>query len=146
VGPLLARRVSVVLHSSQKSRRLPLGCLFILVVCFVSGCGGSDAPLVAKGKPVSHWLRELKSSSAKARKQAAFCLGLVGTKDEAAIPALTRALKDDDAEVRRTAILALLNIGPPAREAVPALEQARSDRDGQVRSYAAKAIQKIQAN
>jgi HEAT repeat protein len=116
---------------------------FTVVLCFTSGCGSTAAPLVAKGKPVSHWLQELKRPSAKARKQAAFCLGLVGSKDETAVLALTRAVKDEDAEVRRTAVLALLNIGPPAKDAVPVLERARNDTDAQVRSYAVKAIQRI---
>jgi vesicle coat complex subunit len=124
-------------------RHLHKTLFFTVVLCFTSGCGNGAAPVVARGKPVSHWLQELKSPSAKARKQAAFCLGLVGAKDEAAVPALTGAVKDEDAEVRRAAVLALLNIGPPARDAVPALERARNDVDAQVRSYAAKAIQRI---
>jgi HEAT repeat protein len=118
---------------------------YLVTLCFAWGCAGSEAPLVAKGKPVSHWLQELKSPSGKARRQAAFCLGLVGAKHEGAIPALTHALQDRDTEVRRAAVLALLNIGPPAREAVPALENIRNDQDAQVRSYVAKAVQRIRA-
>jgi HEAT repeat protein len=121
------------------------GFLLVTTLVFIAGCDGAT-PVIAKGKPVAHWLNELKSPQAKARKQAAFCLGLVGTKDAAAIPALIRALKDDAADVRRTVVLALLNIGPPARDALPALERALSDSDAQVRSYAPKAIQKIQGS
>jgi len=110
-----------------------------------SGCG-ENPPLIARGKPVSHWLNEIKSPSAKARKQAAFSLGLVGARDASSIPALTDALKDSDAEVRRSAVLALLNIGTPARDALPALERARNDSDAQVRTYAAKAIPKIRGD
>jgi hypothetical protein len=117
--------------------------LVVGVLIFASGCG-DERPLVARGKPVSHWLNELKSPKAKSRKQAAFCLGLVGSRDAAAIPALIQTLKDDEAEVRRSVVLALLNIGPAAREALPALEQARRDADERVRSYVPKAIQKIQ--
>jgi HEAT repeat protein len=118
--------------------------LLMLVGMFACGCGAGDPPLVARGKPVAHWLQQLKNPSAKARKQAAFCLGLVGSKDAAAIPALTAALKDNDAEVRRSAVLALLNIGPSAMSAVSALERAKSDSDPAVRTDAAKAIRRIQ--
>jgi len=119
--------------------------LFLGVLSVMSGCG-ENPPLIARGKPVSHWLNEIRSPSAKARKQAAFSLGLVGTRDAAAIPALTDALKDGDAEVRRSAVLALLNIGAPARDALPALERARSDSDARVRTYAAKAVPKIRGD
>jgi HEAT repeat protein len=109
----------------------------------LTGCGESGTPVIARGKPVAHWLSELKSPSAKARKQAVFSLGLVGVKDAAAVPAVIGALRDTDVEVRRTAALALLNIGPAANEAVPALEQAGNDPDAKVRSYARKAVEHI---
>jgi HEAT repeat protein len=115
----------------------------VLAVLFVAGCH-RDRPMLAGGKPVSHWTEALRDRDPKVRKEAAFKLGNVGSADPAALPALTAALKDPDAGVRREVILALVKCGPAAREAVPALtEMKQHDRDAQVRAYAAKAVEKL---
>jgi hypothetical protein len=108
------------------------------------GCGAKESgPLVSHGKPVSHWVQELQSSDAKARKQAVKALGHFGPADPAVVPALAGALKDRDASVRVEAALALLNIGPAAQAASPALTEAQNDRDAKVREYAAKALERL---
>jgi len=118
----------------------------VVLVILLAGCAKKDEPVIAHGKPVAHWLEELKKPDAKARKKATGALGLVGKADPAAIPALIRALKDSDATVRDTAVLALLNIGPGAKEAVPALTESSTDQDATVRSHAAKAVARLQGN
>lgn len=118
--------------------------LVVPMMVLAIGCGGEREPLQSHGKPVAHWLDELKSTDARARKKAVVALGHVGKADTAAIPALVSAIRDRDAAVRREAVLALLNIGPDARDAVPALLDARNDRDADVRSYAVKAVARIQ--
>src|SRR5579859_6377068 len=72
----------------------------VVLVILLAGCAKKDEPVIAHGKPVAHWLEELKKPDAKARKKATGALGLVGKADPAAIPALIRALKDSDATVR----------------------------------------------
>ena len=110
----------------------------------VAGCGTSEAPLTAGGKPVAYWLDELKKPDPKARKKAVRELGHVGTADPAAIPAVVGAVKDRDAAVRREAVLALLNLGPAAKDAAAALsEAAAKDPDPGVRKDAAKALERV---
>jgi HEAT repeat protein len=116
----------------------------LAAVAAAAGCGKSEPPLTAGGRPVSHWLDELKKPDPKARKKAVRELGHVGPADPAAIPAVTAAVKDKDAAVRREAVLALLNLGPAARDAAAALaEAAKSDPDPAVRQDAAKALERI---
>jgi HEAT repeat protein len=119
----------------------------VVLGILLTGCSRKDEPVMAHGKPVSHWLEELKKSDSQARKKAVIALGHVGKADPAAIPALIGAVKDDrDATVRREAVLALLTTGPDAKDAIPILTEAQSDKDATVRSYASKALERIQAN
>jgi HEAT repeat protein len=122
--------------------RVPSLLLFAMVG---TGCGQKD-PLLAHGKPVDHWLHEIKSAELKARKKAVIALGHVGTADPRAIPALIAAVKDRDATIRKEAVLALLNIGPPAKDALAALREAEKDQDATVRWSASKAIARIQGS
>ena len=113
-------------------------CLLLL------GCSRPTDPLTSHGKPVAHWLEELKQPDAKARKKAVVALGAVGKADPAAIPALIAVVKDDrDGRVRNEAVVALLNIGPDAEDAIPALTEAEHDKDTTVRTNATKAIERI---
>lgn len=124
-------------------RLLPLAALPLVLLI---GCGKAE-PTLAGGKPVSHWVDELRTSpDAKVRKEAAFKLGNVGPTDPTALPALLEGLKDRDAVVRRESIQAIVKFGPAALDAVPALtELHQHDRDAKVREFASKALEKIQA-
>jgi HEAT repeat protein len=113
------------------------------VTMILCGCTSKE-PVTSHGKAVSHWLEELKSPDANARKKAVTALGHVGARDRDAIPALIEAVKDVDVNVRAEAVLALLNIGPAAKDAIPVLRQATTDKDEKVRSYATKALEKIE--
>jgi HEAT repeat protein len=117
----------------------------MLAIILQTGCGGNDGPLMSHGKPVAHWLQELKKADPKARKQAVVALGHVGKADPAAIPAVIGAVQDRDPTVRDAAVLALLNIGPDAKDAVAALTEASHDKNATVRSHAVKALERIQA-
>lgn len=124
-------------------------CFFSVMVIglavFASGCGQAQ-PTLAGGKPVSHWLDQLRSPDAKARKTAVTKLGNVGRADPTALPAVLGTLKDPDAGVRCEAILALLKSDTAASEAIPTLiEMQQNDRNAQVRSYAAHALEKLRA-
>jgi hypothetical protein len=116
--------------------------LILCATVLLCGCT-PKAPVTSHGKPVSHWLEEVKTGDAKGRRKAVVALGHVGTHDPAIIPALIEAAKDEDAGVRAEVVLALLNIGPAAKEAIPALKQETTDSDATVRSYAVKALEKI---
>ncbi len=118
-------------------------CAGTLGLALLGGCGKAK-PTMAGGRPVAHWMEELRSPDARARKKAAHKLGNAGVVDPSVVPALVEALKDADAGVRAEAVLALLKIGPAAREAVPALTAAQNDPDATVRAYAAKALEKVQ--
>jgi HEAT repeat protein len=118
--------------------------LLVLPLILLAGCARNKGPLVTHGKPVSHWLEELKQQQPKARKKAVIALGHVGKANPAAMPAVIAALKDRDAGVRDAAVLALFNNGPDARDAIAALKEAANDRDPTVRSHALKALERIQ--
>ena len=117
--------------------------LILITLLCLAGCAGKKEPLTVHGKPVGHWVEELKQPDVKARKKAVAALGQVGKADPTAIPALIGALGDMDQRVRDGAVLALLKIGPDAKEALPALENAKKDRDATVRDHAIKAIERI---
>jgi HEAT repeat protein len=115
-----------------------------LVAVWACGCGGAPQPTLAGGKPVGHWVEQLKSPDPKHRKEAVVKLGNVGAADPAAFLAVCGALKDADPKVRHEAVLALMKFGETAREAVPLLEDVRkNDRDPQVRQSATQALEKL---
>ncbi|MFL5339726.1 MAG: HEAT repeat domain-containing protein [Gemmataceae bacterium] len=111
----------------------------------LAACGCSQpAPTQAGGKPVSHWVQELKNPDAKARRHAVAKLGNVGPADPAVLPALREALNDADAGVRGEAIQALMKCGAPAKDAIPMLtEIQKKDPSLQVREYAGKALERL---
>ena len=111
---------------------------------FLTGCAGKE-PVQAYGKPVAHWLEELKKPDAKARAKAVRALGQIGTADPEAIQALIGAVKDQDAAVKERAILALLQLGPAAKDAILALTEAKTDTDPAIRDQAQKALERIQS-
>ncbi|SRR5579884_327240 len=113
------------------------------VLLALAGCGQAPAPQ-AHGKPVAHWVEELRGPDAARRKKAVQVLGNVGAADPAVLPALTDAVKDRDAGVRGEAVLALLRLGPAARDAAGVLYEAERDRDPRVRRYATQALRRIQ--
>jgi HEAT repeat protein len=119
-------------------------CLAAVLAAGLLGCRQAPPPPLAGGKPVRHWVEELKSPRAPARKKAVRKLGNVGPADPAVWPALHGALQDPDPGVRREAILALLKFGPEARKAAPTLRERRQgDPDPQVRAWAARALEKL---
>jgi HEAT repeat protein len=124
----------------------PIRTLALVVGLAVTGCSRPAAPLTAGGRPVAHWLDELKKPDPKARKKAVRELGHIGKADPAAIPAVVGAVKDKDAAVRQEACLALLNLGPDAAEADDALTEATRDPDAKVREYAAEALAKVRGH
>lgn len=117
--------------------------MLLIAVTFAVGCGPA-APTLAGGKPVSHWVNELRDADPAKRKEAVEKLGNVGAADPAAFPAVVEALKDPNARVRGAAILGVVKSGPAAKKAVPTLQDMKDhDSDAGVRDYAAKALKNI---
>ena len=86
-------------------------------------------------------LEALKSQDWKVKVIAAHTLGLLGTKAQAAISALSDLLQDENPDVRFVAAQALGEIGTAA--VVPALTQALQDKDENVRVSAVTAFQQL---
>jgi HEAT repeat protein len=121
-------------------------CAVALVAVWTCGCGGSSPPTLAGGKPVSHWVGELKNPDPKHRREAVEKLGNVGLADPEAFPAVCAAFQDADPRVRCAAVLAVLKFGETAREAVPLLEDLRKrDRDPRVREFANRALERLRS-
>ena len=121
-----------------------VGVLILGLAGTGAGCRERPKLLTAHGKPVEHWLGQLRQPNPAERRQAVKVLGGVGKADPAVLPGLIEAVRDTDPAVRSEAVLALLRIGPDAREAVPALTEAQADPDPTVRAQAAKALERIQ--
>jgi HEAT repeat protein len=101
-----------------------------------------------QGKPLSTWLKQLRSDRSKERADAAVALDeSIGPKGKAAVPSLIEALKDKEVAVTSRAASALGKVGPAARAAAPALIAALKDRhkDFITRANAARALGKIGA-
>jgi HEAT repeat protein len=124
-----------------------LGVLGVTIVVGLGPVGCGTAPVtLAGGKPVAHWLADLKAQDARMRKQAVVKLGNVGTADPAVLPALLGAIKDQDAGVRYAVIVALAQHGPATPAALAALAEAqKQDRAAQVRQAAGRALEKLRA-
>ena len=115
------------------------------MVVGLCGCAAKATPTLAGGKPVSHWVENLKNPDPKIRKDAVEKLGNVGGADPAAFPAVCGALSDADPKVRCEAILAVVKFDKTAREIIPRLEvMHRSDVSSQVRDYAGRALKRLQ--
>jgi HEAT repeat protein len=120
--------------------RLLIGLFLVFPLC---GCGKAP-PVMAGGKPVSHWAETLRAPDPRLRKKAVFKLGNIGATEAMAFPALVKALSDSDARVRCEAILALVKFGAHAKEAIPDLTAVQqADRDAKVRNYAGRALARI---
>jgi len=92
------------------------------------------------GKPLSSWVKALKSPEIAEREKAHEVFNRVGPEAKAEVPLLIQTLKDEDNWVRRYAAVALGQIGPEAKIAVPELIKMLKDRDAGVRWQAAYAL------
>jgi HEAT repeat protein len=121
-------------------------------VLFTTGCGDQtrypDRPVtqatqpdpndpIVAGKPLSSWLKDLKSSDAETRRSAAAFIANPGA--TYAVKPLIGALKDSDPEVRAQAARSLRTVGKD-KEALPALIAVLLDPDDKVKIAAADAV------
>jgi HEAT repeat protein len=100
---------------------------------------------VARGRPLSEWIAELKAAAPVIRNAAAYEIAGMGPAAAAAVPALIEALDDPLAVVRFPVTVALSEIGPGAAAAVPRLKQVmEEDLNDDVAAAARRAIRHIQ--
>src|SRR5437868_786490 len=99
-------------------RRLSLIVGMVVIV----GIGATNSRTWGAQPDLSGLIRDLSSSKATTREQAAETLGNYGPAAADAVPALAAALKDGDPRVRHQALIALERIGPVAAPAVPDLQ------------------------
>jgi HEAT repeat protein len=81
-----------------------------------------DEP-VFENRPLSHWISQLASEDADARKEALRAIGGIGPRAAIAVPVVRKLLHDPDPDVQEWACAALGRIGPAAKDAVPELEK-----------------------
>src|SRR5262245_3667232 len=99
------------------------------------------------GRSTDQWIRTLESDDPAQRNEAIFALGAIGSKAEAAVPALAALMTEcPDSATRNQAALALSKMAPASRLAVPALAKALSDDDYWVRMNAAMALSRLQSH
>lgn len=123
----------------RRSAVLPL----VLAAAVVAGCGGREpqGPVLAGGREVRAWVKDLHDPSPRVRRQAVMKLGNVGDADSSVAGGLLEALGDSDVLVRRDAILAAAKLRTPT----PALREkldtmSRTDKDPRAREMAGKAV------
>jgi HEAT repeat protein len=127
-----------------------LGALALaLVVTAGSASAQNAAPAgeepVARGRPLSEWIADLKAAAPAIRNSAAYEIAGMGPAAAAAVPALIEALDDPMAAVRFPVTVALGELGPAAAAAVPRLKRMmEEDLNDEVAAGAKRAIRHIQ--
>jgi HEAT repeat protein len=108
------------------------------------GAPAAEEP-VARGRPLSEWIADLKAAAPVIRNAAAYEIAGMGPSAAAAVPALIEALDDPVAVVRFPVTVALGEIGPAAAAAVPRLKQMmEEDLNDEIAAAARRAIRHIQ--
>ena len=101
---------------------------------------------VYRGRPLTDYLRSVKSASGAERIKGIYAIGEFGADGTAGIPALNTALADADANVRAAAASSLAKIGKGDSATVQALMHGLEDSEPRVRIAAALALKSIGPN
>jgi HEAT repeat protein len=126
-----------------------LGALTLIIALTAGGASaqnsaGGQEP-VARGRPLSEWIADLKAAAPATRNAAAYEIAGLGPAAKPAVPALIEALDDPDASVRFPVTVALGEIGPDAVAAVPRLKQMMFEEiNDEIAAAARRAIRHIQ--
>lgn len=126
-----------------------LGALTLIIALTTGGASAQNAAggqePVARGRPLSEWIAELKAAAPATRNAAAYEIAGLGPAAKPAVPALIEALDDPDASVRFPVTVALGEIGPDAVAAVPRLKQMMFEEiNDEIAAAARRAIRHIQ--
>lgn len=104
--------------------------ILLLATSLVLAFPGEKEEPTYQGKPLSVWLKLLRSDTVKDREEAASALEeSIGPEGKAAVPVLIEALKDKEGVVQSRAVGALGKLGPAAKAAAPALIALVKDKD-----------------
>lgn len=120
----------------SKGFRLSLCGIVMLCTGSVRAGADQDEPRI-QGKPLSEWVKGLKSADAQVRLATVQKLAGLGLQAQPAVPALVQVLKDRSPAVRQAAAQAFRGLGPGA---VPALVEALKGKDSELRRGAADAF------
>jgi HEAT repeat protein len=126
-----------------------LGALTLIIALTTGGASAQNAAggqePVARGRPLSEWIADLKAAAPATRNAAAYEIAGLGPAAKPAVPALIEALDDPDASVRFPVTVALGEIGPDAVAAVPRLKQMMFEEiNDEIAAAARRAIRHIQ--
>jgi HEAT repeat protein len=100
---------------------------------------------VSSGRPLSHWIADLKAQSPQTRNAAAYEIAGLGPAAVRAVPALIEALDDPEPVVRFPVTVALGEIGPGAKAAVPRLQQMMAEEiNDEIAASARRALRHIE--
>jgi HEAT repeat protein len=121
--------------------------VFLISAAVTMGCSRTErGPLLAGGREVSSWVKELNDPKPQVRRQAVLKLGNVGDDDPEAAKALSYSLNDRDVLVRRDAVHAIVKLKRPNEQIVARLQEMnRADPDATVRDFAKRALAKLGA-
>jgi HEAT repeat protein len=121
-------------------RVYPVATLLILLLAPGSSVAFVPGPLFS-GRGPAELAKCLKSRDVEVRRDAAFCLGVIGPRAAEALPAILRSLEDSDAEVRVHTIASIRGMGPAGGAALPVLAKLLEDEEPNVRRASAAALQ-----
>ena len=126
-----------------------LGALTLILALSAGSAASQEAANgqepVARGRPLSAWIADLKAAAPATRNGAAYEIAGLGPAAKSAVPALIEALDDPDASVRFPVTVALGEIGPDAAAAVPRLKQMMFEEiNDEIAAAAKRAIRHIQ--
>jgi HEAT repeat protein len=117
---------------------------YTLVLGLLLSVAGCQQQPTFEGRPLGHWVEQLKSRDYMTRMRAAHALMYLGPGAKKAIPDLITLLDDPEHLVRWSAATTLGGFGPDSRDAVPLLERlAEKDPNHAVREAAGQALKQI---
>jgi HEAT repeat protein len=124
-------------HDEVSGKQLVLLVLVVVTAALSAGARPAGQEPTAEGKPVSHWIGELKREDMGARLHASTVLRGMGA---AAVPYLVQVLGQDKTDARLRVLNTLDQIGSAAKVALPAISALLRDDSPAVRITAAATI------
>jgi HEAT repeat protein len=126
------------------SRNQARWCVLFMLLATTACSREERGPILAGGREVKAWLRDLHDPKPQVRRQAVLKLGNVGDSDPAVADGLAEALRDSDPQVRRDAVRAVAKLTKPSENILGQLKSmSQNDGDTLARDYAKKALDRF---
>jgi HEAT repeat protein len=119
-------------------RSLAVAPFLLAVLIPLQAANEKSKPAVYRDKPLSEWVKLLKSDKPTDRDLAAYALGQMGTAAKSAGPELAALLKDPDGKVKARTAFSLGLVGNEST--IPALVLALGDKDNRVGQRASASL------